>query len=390
MISAAGKKYAERVAPFVHGQVELWDLGAELRKAFQKFYQHCGANHELTENYTEPLPDDLISASAVYFDDLAGQDDAAERMIRYVENFLPLWNTTKKRNRNLWSAVLRTVNQWERESSKQLYKGTLFYFWGESHIRYGESDKGFILLHRAMEEDRTRAKGGMPSTPAHAFLTLDDSNQSDLQPIVTAMVAYVQKRLEVYRSTRSGNLSFAELRAKFIDQGREGHADAPLFFSYTVFKLIKLRLIHKLQDIADEQMAPLIFTTTLANLLLVVDHTFKLGLYQTPGRMNVSFLDHLIALKQLSRRAGEQYRRVINNSRLYDENFERVLASLLDGSYRDNAGAALEPLETDVVVAYRLRNYSAHSVTSQRALWQRFPEVVQAVFNSFFVAVERL
>jgi hypothetical protein len=269
-----------------------------------------------------------------------------------------------------------------------IHKGPLFYHWGESHIRYGDSDKGFILMHRAQEEDRRRM-GGSPDTPAHWFLSLDDRTASDLQPLTGDMVAFMRTRLQSYQSTRRGALSYGELRVKFLDAVDAELTDLQLFFAYTTFKLIKLRVLHQHGDVADGQMAPLVFTTVLSNFLLVVDRMFKLGLYGRRAKMNVSFLDHLVVLKGLSYHAGERYRHAIGNSRLYDGNFEAILASLIDGTYRDTHGIAPEPLERDVLVAYRLRNYSAHSVKSQKYLWDRFTDITQSLFNALFLGIEK-
>ncbi len=368
--------------------VGLFALTKSLDEAFAALYHLCETEHGLFENFDRPLPDALRQSSLDYFDSLKSTKDPATGAEQYLENFVPLWHATQKRNRNIWSEVLTVITGWERSSGETLFKGPLFYHWGESHVRYGDSDKGFILMHRAQEEDRRRA-GSNPETPAHWFLSLDDRRESELQPLTYDMVSFVRTRLQAYQHADRGTMSYEELRAKFLDAKDAKLNDLQLFFAYTTFKLIKLRILHTLGDVADDQMAPLVFTTVLSNFLLVVDRMFKISLYGDHSKMNVSFLTHLIALKGLSYHAGERYRHAIGNSRLFDENFEAVLGSLIDGTYRDNHGVTPEPLERDVIIAYRLRNYSAHSVKSQRFLWERFPEVTQAVFNALFLGIEK-
>lgn len=376
--------------PAIMKRVRLWSLSPELDAAFSHLYRTCGSERLLIEDFNRPLPDDLAVATNAVLDSLKNVpvERASLSAERLFDNFVPLWRLSQKRNRNLWSAVLTAITAWERNTGKSVYKGPLFYHWGESHIRYGDSDKGFILMHRAQEEDRKR-RGANPDTPAHWFLSLDDGKASDLQPLTADMVTFVRTRLQAYYNDRKGELSYEELRLKFLDAVDDQLTDLQLFFAYTTFKLIKLRVLHKLGDIADGQMAPLVFTTVLSNFLLVVDRMFKISLYGNRAKMNVSFLDHLVTLKGLSYHAGERYRHAIGNSRLYDDNFEVMLGSLLDGTYRDTHGLAPEPLERDVLVAYRLRNYSAHSVKSQKYLWDRFPEVTQALFNALFLGIEK-
>ncbi len=378
--------------PAFFKRVRLWSLTRELDAAFGHFYRTCGSERLLIENFDRPLPDDLVTAFHALLDALQRDvpESAFAKTERFFENFAPLWRLSQKRNRNLWSAVLTAVTAWERRRGAVIYKAPLFYHWGESHIRYGDSDRGFILLHRAQEEDQRRLGRHSVDTPAHWFLTLDDRKESDLQPLTYDMVTYVKTRLVVYHDTRKGVLSYEEFRAKFLDSDDPALDDIRLFFSYTAFKLIKLRLLHKLRDIADDQMAPLIFTTVLSNLLLVVDRLFKMGLYGHEPKMNASFLNHLIALKNLNWKQGDRYRNAINNSRLYDDNFPVVLDALLNGTYRDRDGKTPDPMERDVLLAYRLRNYSAHSVKSQFELWQRFPDVSQMIFNALFLGVERM
>lgn len=370
--------------------IQLPFLTDALKSSVEAFYRQCESEHGLFENYDRDFPDALRQASCSFFETATDASVGPEAMERYFEQFAPLWRATDKRNRNLWSTVLKMITSWERSRKASLYKGPLFYHWGESHIRYGDSDKGFVLLHRAQEEDRQRYKTAVPESAAHWFLSLDEGHASDLRQVTVDMVSFVRRRLDRYRNERGGTLSYAELRAKFLDANDPALADLQLFFAYTVHKLIRFRLIYKLRDIADDQMAPLIYTMALSNLLLVVDRIFKLGLYDHKTHLNVSFLHHLTALKGLTWKQGERYRNAINNSRLYDENFHEVLAALLDSTYRDNEGNEPELLERDVIVAYRLRNYSAHSVKSQAYLWERFPDVTQAVFNAFLLGIERL
>lgn len=373
-------------------RVRLWSLTRELDAAFVHFYRTCGSERLLIENFDRPLPDDLVTAFHALLDALQRDvpESAFAKTERFFENFVPLWRLSQKRNRNLWSAVLSAVTAWEGRRGAVVYKAPLFYHWGESHIRYGDSDRGFILLHRAQEEDQRRLGRRTVDTPAHWFLTLDDGNASDLQPLTFDMVTYVRTRLEVYQDTRRGLLSYEEFRAKFLDADNPALADLQLFFAYTAFKLIKLRVLNKMRDVADDQMAPLIFTTVLSSMLLVVDRLCKMGFYGHEPKMNASFLNHLIALKKLSWKQGERYRNAIQNSRLYDDNFKEVLDALLNGTYKDHEGRSPDPTERDMLLAYRLRNYSAHSVKSQYELWQRFPDVSQSVFNALFLGVERM
>jgi hypothetical protein len=74
----------------------------------------------------------------------------------------------------------------------------------------------------------------------------------------------------------------------------------------------------------------------------------------------------------------------------FQKDIASTLKDILEGKFRFQDGSDLSGLERDLAIAYGLRNYGAHNVTSIPIVWQRFIEIRQSLFNVLFFAVEVL
>ena len=95
----------------------------------------------------------------------------------------------------------------------------------------------------------------------------------------------------------------------------------------------------------------------------------------------------------LSNQAGlglseQQIKNEANSS--FTNNFDQTLEDLLDGRYQFADGSIPSGLSADLLIAYGLRNFGAHQITSVPTVWRRYPEIRQALFNIMFLTVEVL
>ena len=59
----------------------------------------------------------------------------------------------------LWDSLLQFAYKWESINvGKRIHKGTPYYFWGVTCILNNDIDKGFLLMHQGLEEDKKTHK----------------------------------------------------------------------------------------------------------------------------------------------------------------------------------------------------------------------------------------
>jgi hypothetical protein len=71
-------------------------------------------------------------------------------------------------------------------------------------------------------------------------------------------------------------------------------------------------------------------------------------------------------------------------------NPQLTLTNILNGTFRFQDGKSLSPMAADLAIAYGLRNYGAHNVSSMPIIWHSFTDIRQRLLNLLFVTVEIL
>ncbi|HWQ04044.1 MAG TPA: hypothetical protein VN452_01675, partial [Longilinea sp.] len=107
-----------------------------------------------------------------------------------------------------------------------------------------------------------------------------------------------------------------------------------------------------------------------------------------PGQKYFSMLAY-----HLSNQAGlglseQQIKNEVNIS--FQTDFDKTLQDILDCRYQFADGSIPCGLPADLLIAYGLRNFGAHQISSVQTIWKRFSEIRQALFNIFFLTVEAL
>lgn len=122
------------------------------------------------------LWEDIDAAATTHFD---AHPTNAEAQDEYFNNFVSLWRHLLQqgnfpRAEFVWERVLKPALAWEQAHPGQfLGKGTSYYFWGMTAILRRDMDRGYLLIHRALEEDIRASGQARPNTPAYALVSLD-------------------------------------------------------------------------------------------------------------------------------------------------------------------------------------------------------------------------
>ena len=186
-------------------------LDPQVDAAFQHFYQSVLSEHE---------PDSVaFDASVTPFFAKATSHTEHDA---YFNNFTPLWSIRLRSGQGkaasaVWSWALRPVLAFEQNTGRQLHKGTPYYFWAMTSLLGDNLEDGYLLMHRALEED-FRTHGSMaPATPGWALATLDHDKQDQaFLSWVKMQGSAVDARLTAYRQAHQRTLDLQALRARFL------------------------------------------------------------------------------------------------------------------------------------------------------------------------------
>lgn len=371
---------------------ELWD-------ALQEFYKAFLLRHYNDFDKEFMLPEKLRAASEKFFDEIWSGNattglESGPMADMFFNNFSAVLPPPGPRNKITWRKVFQFVHAWEKRADFQLSKSALFFSWATDYMLSGDYPSAFMRLHKTLEEDKRRyGFHDVPPTPAMRFITVRPKTDDILYPVTLDMIQFIVDGLEHYRHEAAGTLSYAQLQEKFFDAQDEDLGDIRFYFLFTILKLMKLSENYYTEGLADTRMAPMIFYNVISGLNVISEELFRL-VFQTPERMkqSLTFINYMQDIANQHGWTSEQihYHATISNAHLTRENFADMVEQQLSGTYRTKDNRKLEPMETHLVLTYQLRNFSAHTMQSQKVLWDRFPQILQSVLNTFFFGVEKL
>jgi hypothetical protein len=358
-------------------QVQLPSIDQEIDQAFLNLYQHL---------LNPPLVTPEFRHAAIEFFDRSQGNTALHD--RFFSNFGPLsfrhfQNERWHRAEKVWEEAVKLALEWEsRNPGEYIHKGTPFYFCGMAAISRGELDKGYLLMHQALEEDIRTNNAPIPDTPAFAFATLDYTKIEQAFRHWTLYLAdFLEGFLNTYRTSRAHTLQIDDFRTRFL--ARPDDLDNVFLFTYTLGRLF---LLSKAPEYAlKNRFTGQLELNLLFDLTLVSETLIKLrnpnpgyfpeqALYLS-GQAGLGLNQHL--LKEYS---NQEFR----------NDFQPTVESLLDGRFVFDNGTRPSPMVADLVIAYGLRNYGAHHASSEEIVWQRFEELRQCMLNVLFFSVEVL
>jgi len=303
----------------------------------------------------------------------------------FFENFSIVWQRWMQAGRlaqaeELWKLGLRPALAWESgDANRRVHKGTPYYFWGMTAILRGDLDKGYALMHQAVEEDVITYGQDSPPSPAFAFATLDAMKPDQaFRGWLLDQAKLVSTFLDSYTRTTGRSFDLNSFQKRFLANG--SNRDAAFSLAHALARLMNLVAI---PDYArHSRFASQLQIQVLFDITLVIDAAIRP--YNAP---EWSFIKHAELLAQRASLTLKQIQlREVNG--LFKSDFEGTLSGFLDERITLSDGSVPKGLVRDICVAYGLRNYGVHQVTSAMSLPRRFDECAKRIFNVLFLSVE--
>lgn len=357
------------------GTIALPSISAEVDAAFTAFYQQV---------VTNGAPD--ASAFDVAVEPFLLQSTDAGAHDAFFGCFTPLWlhhsNSGNPRAAiAVWPWALRPVLAAEKKSGRMLHKGTPYYFWGMTVLLQENLEEGYLLMHRALEEDVRTHGTAAPDTPGWALATLNYQKQEQaFLPWVQKQGAHVEVRLDSYRRKHQRSLTLADLRSRLL--AKPAYRDSVQQFCFSMARTLRLQALSP--ELWTGSFPAQIAFDVLFDLCLVVD-----AVLHEKNPTQWQFIDHATFLSKASG-LGLKSNDLGEINGQFRTSFSQALASALSGSLKLNNGAAVTGLPCALALTYGCRNRGAHNVASVPMTATEFDAVVQHICDTLFLAIEDL
>ncbi len=304
----------------------------------------------------------------------------------YFENFTMLWNTfltagNYDEAERIWNLALSSSLAWEKENpNKFIHKGTAYYFWGMTALIRGDLDKGYILMHRGVEEDIRTTGKNIPDTAGYALVSLnyENINQAFYKWVVD-QVRFLNEKQNCYSSLYGRTFILDDFKKKFLSS--PPNTAVSFLFAYVVARLMRMSSlpVHTLQSAFSAQVE----ANLLFDLLLVIDATIRFK-----NKKGDKFISHAA---YLTNRIGKPLtiKQLKNINSAFQKDINGTLTDMIACSYVLD-GHTITKLHADIAIAYGLRNYGAHDISSVPIVSDKYVEIEQSLFNVLFLAVDYL
>lgn len=360
--------------------LELNNLNQKMNEQFESVYRAYFGN--------KPFDINLFKKSASSF-----FDEFLDKKVhdRFFENFTILWQRLMKNDslffaEQIWQLAVQIAKDWEvrNQSVNKIHKGAAYYFWAVTCILKEDLEKGFLLMHQALEEDKRNRSNELTSTPAYAFVKLDYKQQHQyFIRKVHEIAEFLEDRLKIYRLTRDGNLSLDQLKSVFMDNMEL--VDQVFLFVYELLHIKKL-LSETNQGLTQNAYGSILLMNAILTFILIIDNVIKQKYTNKDPRQDfINLLDHLSTRSSLIMDTNKL--KAINKKANTD--FEAIILDLLK-SKSVFKNTKLKQIENDIGIVYTLRNSAAHRIRDRPFIHENFKQIVDSLFNIIFLTIEKL
>lgn len=305
----------------------------------------------------------------------------------YFNNFTPIWNHLLNignfyEAQLIWQFALEPILIFEKMyPDREIHKGTAYYFWGMTSLLAGDLDKGFLLMHQAVEEDVKTSNQHIPDTPAMAFANLNSQKLDQaFRQWVVHQANILDQLIRNYSEKYSRNFTLDNFRNKLLNDLQ--NLDITFLFVYTLAKL------EKINNVPVSVLKSRFSSQLLLNLLFDFSFVIETAI-RAKNPSGRSFINHANFLtNSINQVLSEVELGDINQN--FKVNFETTLSSILDQSYKLSNSLVLTEFQTNIAVTYGIRNKGAHDITSSEVVREKFHEIIRAILNTLFCIIDYL
>jgi hypothetical protein len=301
----------------------------------------------------------------------------------YFNNFIPIWERfytdgNFDKAEHVWFRALEPAFKWEKiNPNTRIHKGAAYYFWAMTALQRGDLDKCYALMHCSVQEDILTLGGGIPKTAGYAFVSLDFSNPNQaLYDWVRGQMIYLNERQNRYSEKYERPFTLEDFRKKFLCA--PPRAEIAFLFTYSIARLMKISSIptYALQSGFSAQIIANLFF----DITLVIDAAIK---SKHNKEKFIDLAEFLLDYVKNPLKLGE-----VNNA--FKNNLGETLTLILNNTFSLPGNIPLSNFQSDVAIAYGLRNCGAHNISSVEPIGKRFLEIEQALLNVLFAVVDHL
>ena len=305
----------------------------------------------------------------------------------YFNNFSEIWRLLlHSGNVNeaelIWQYALEPIIDFEtKNKNREIHKGTAYYIWGMTSLLRGDLDKGFLLMHQAVEEDVKTSKSDIPDTPAMAFANLNSQKQDQaFRQWVVHQANFLDQLIKNYSNNYSRNFSLENFRIKLLNDFH--NLDITFLLVYTLTKL------ERINNVPVNALSSRFSSQLLLNLLFDFSVVIE-AIIKAKNPSGSSFIKHAHFLtNSINQVMSETELGIINQN--FKINFDVTLASIVNHSFKLSNGFLLTDFQTCIAVTYGIRNKGAHDITSSEIVRNKINEIIQCVINTLFCTVDYL
>jgi hypothetical protein len=323
-----------------------------------------------------------------YFDSIKEIQNKFELHDELFNHFIFLWNIILG-NRNyglgewIWEKCVEISFSWESKNEGDfIHKGTPFYFWGMTAILRGDLDKGYALMHKALQEDMRRHRTISPQTPSLAFAIANYSEKNQaFHDWSLSQANYIQQLIESYNTNLNSNFSLDEFWVKIV-QSNIDDSTIYQFFHY-VGKFYDIS--RKPNYIYQGDFVSLLLLDLLFDLSRVVDVVLK-----KIDPANYYLFNHIVMLNtKLNIGLNQIHMEQLKELYKPTNDFNKALTSILDGTFEFSDKTKMTLEGKSFAIAYGIRNHAAHNVEAMPIIWKRYKEIEKCIFFALFITIQK-
>lgn len=291
----------------------------------------------------------------------------------------------------VWRVALDPIFDFEKETNTRFHKGTPYYFLGKNYILDRNIEKGYILIHKAFEEDKLtqdeeypEKKDEFPKTPASALITLDPDNGNNFRDWVIEIIKFLNKGyIRTFNNKYTSSMNFDDLRGKFLTKIDLSHQ--AYLFSYSISRVYDIEDHGFIYD-QKNALTTQVITQIFFDILRIVE---GLILYKEDKKERL-FSKHLNYFRDLTNIYTLDVERSGEFDKYREKNPKKAFPDLLSNNYKFEDGSSPNEMDKDIMIALGIRNYYAHNTEPLDILQEKKDEIFERLFHLLFAVIEYL